>query len=103
MHSENKGRLASKKIKIKQEKIENKKRRNILKLVGEMEIILGLNFKQSVSCSCMNHQFYISLKFCMQLIGDVNKTVSSCCFRTSEYSVVSTRCLSVFFLDMLLM
>lgn len=89
MHSENKGRLARKKIKIKQEKIEKKERRNILSVVGEMEIILGLNFKQSVSCSCMNHQFYISLKFCMQLTGDVNKMISSCCVGTSNMSIAS--------------
>jgi hypothetical protein len=39
-----------------------------------MEIIPGLNSKQSVSCSCMNHQFYISLQFCVLLTGGVNKT-----------------------------
>jgi hypothetical protein len=60
MHSENKRRLTRKKIKIKEEEeeIEKEKRPNILRVVGEMEIIPGLNSKQSVSCSCMNHQFY---------------------------------------------
>jgi hypothetical protein len=68
-----------------------------------MEIILDLNFKQSVSCRYMNHQFYISLKICMQLTEDVNKMVSSCCVGIFEYSVRSTRCISDFVLDKLLM
>jgi hypothetical protein len=97
MHSENKGRPTRKKIKINQEEIEKKKRRNVLGVVGEMEIILGLNFKQSVSCSYMNHQFYISLKFCIQLTGDVNKMRSSFCVGTSEYSIGSTRCICFLF------
>lgn len=60
-----------------------------MKVVGEMEIIPGLNVKQSVSCSYMNHQFYISLKFCMQLTGDVNKMISSCCVGTSNMNILS--------------
>lgn len=67
-----------------------------------MEIILDLNVKQSVSCCCMTHQFYISLKFCVQLTGDVNKMISSCSVGTSECSVGSTGCISVFLLDIFL-